>query len=656
MRVLLIRGLLIGVIMLLSPLQAYADSYEELLMPGPVVKGHAKYESECTKCHVLFKKGGQNEKCLACHKPVGIDLKKRKGFHGRNSKVKGSECKHCHTDHKGRGADIIQLDLGTFRHKTTDFILKGKHRSVKCRHCHAAGKKYREAPSRCIDCHKQDDLHLGRLGKKCSNCHSEQSWSKGRFDHNKTKFRLTGKHQKVSCNSCHPNQRYKRTPSKCVDCHSLNDVHAGRFGKKCDKCHNTKSWPKTKFDHDKTKFPLRGTHDQAKCTSCHKDNDFKKKLKRKCIDCHRSDDDHKGRMGDKCDKCHSFAKWPKVKFSHDKDTKFKLSGRHAKLMCLDCHRENAYKEKLGKLCHDCHKTDDVHKGEQGKKCNKCHNVQGWGKRVKFDHNKTKFPLVGVHAVTTCENCHLSAKFKEASTKCVDCHMKVDVHKRRLGPKCDTCHNSKAWKLWKFDHDKQTKFSLKGAHDKVACLACHTQPVKEKIKMGKTCFSCHKSDDVHKGQEGKKCDKCHNAQAWGKKVRFDHDLTRFPLIGIHAIASCESCHLTAAYKETSSKCMSCHADQDTHKLRLGPTCETCHNPNGWKLWEFDHNGQTNFKLDGSHEGLECEACHTQPAERKIRLSARCYGCHAREDVHRGRFGRRCERCHVTTSFEKVQIRR
>ena len=61
---------------MLLPLQAYADSYEKLLMPGPVVKGHAKYESECTKCHVLFKKGGQNEKCMECH-----DLDNSPDFH-----------------------------------------------------------------------------------------------------------------------------------------------------------------------------------------------------------------------------------------------------------------------------------------------------------------------------------------------------------------------------------------------------------------------------------------------------------------------------------------------------------------------------------------------------------------------------------------------
>ena len=51
------------------------------------------------------------------------------------------------------------------------------------------------------------------------------------------------------------------------------------------------------------------------------------------------------------------------------------------------------------------------------------------------------------------------------------------------------------------------------------------------------------DDVHKGQVGKKCERCHNQSGWTKEVFFDHDLARFPLIGIHAITPCEECHLS-----------------------------------------------------------------------------------------------------------------
>jgi hypothetical protein len=28
----------------------------------------------------------------------------------------------------------------------------------------------------------------------------------------------------------------------CVSCHNADDIHAGSFGKQCDRCHVTKDW------------------------------------------------------------------------------------------------------------------------------------------------------------------------------------------------------------------------------------------------------------------------------------------------------------------------------------------------------------------------------------------------------------------------------
>ncbi len=36
------------------------------------------------------------------------------------------------------------------------------------------------------------------------------SWSGGKFDHDKTEFKLTGAHATVTCNACHIGGRYKR--------------------------------------------------------------------------------------------------------------------------------------------------------------------------------------------------------------------------------------------------------------------------------------------------------------------------------------------------------------------------------------------------------------------------------------------------------------
>ena len=94
----------------------------------------------------------------------------------------------------------------------------------------------------------------------------------------------------------------------------------------------------------------------------------------------------------------------------------------------------------------------------------------------------------------------------------------------------------------FDHD-ETDYPLEYKHKDVKCDACHRGPVYTKKKLGSKCYTCHKNDDVHKEEQGKTCKRCHNVQGWTKEVFFDHDLSEFPLNGLHATASCEACHLT-----------------------------------------------------------------------------------------------------------------
>ncbi len=496
-----------------------AASIETLMMPGEVIQGHAKYEDDCSNCHKRFSKTGQTGLCLDCHKKIATDIRQKKGFHGRIRNIGKTECKSCHTEHKGRKADIVLLDKESFDHEGTDYPLKGAHTSVKCSSCHKPGKKYRETSARCIDCHKSDDPHRESLGNDCAGCHNERSWAKAKFDHDKTDFPLKGKHRGTSCEGCHPNERYKDTPKDCITCHRINDVHNGRYGKKCGDCHTAK-------------------------------------------------------------------KWRDIIFSHNKDTKYRLEGRHVKVSCDSCHTGKLYGVKLGTECYSCHKHDDYHKGQYGKKCRTCHGFNDWDKAI-------------------------------------------------------------------FNHDKKSDFPLRGKHKDVECRGCHKGDV-FKEELGTDCYSCHRMDDKHKGQEGKQCERCHNENSWGHKVVFDHDLTRFPLIGQHAITPCEECHLSASFKSAPLDCKSCHRADDTHKQRLGNECELCHNPNGWKLWRFDHNRQTDYKLDGKHEGLDCHACHKDPVTKRIRLSTACSFCHQDDDIHGGRFGQRCERCHMTESFKNITL--
>ncbi|MCP5074245.1 MAG: cytochrome C [Rhodobacteraceae bacterium] len=442
-----IRSLLVGLLGLLLlalPNFLAAQSwYEQLVMPGDLIEGHAKLESVCANCHKSFSKDAQRGLCLDCHKDVSADFKSATGFHGRNPEVGARECSHCHTDHIGRTADILLLDEETFDHNFTDFILRSSHQGTSCSSCHANNEKPRLASTRCFGCHEKDDRHRGQLGKECADCHQETDWSAvTAFDHSSTEFKLVDAHQKLRCQSCHVGEVYKDLPKLCVDCHLIQDVHEGRLGQKCESCHKP-------------------------------------------------------------------AKWKEVRFNHGQDTDFALIGKHTELECNACHTGELALEKPRGTCADCHKADDVHKGQLGARCGTCHSAEGWRAKVVFDHDITAFPLIGLHAVVPCESCHETAAFKKTTTKCADCH-KDGFHNGRLGDTCANCHNPNGWAHWEFNHDSETDFRLTGSHAGLNCHACHSSQSGLSPKPPQSCVGCHAANDKHKGRFGRQCSRCHSS--------------------------------------------------------------------------------------------------------------------------------------------------
>ena len=597
-----LRGLLLAALMLL-PQWAAAESVESAVMPGKVIEGHAKYETECANCHKRFNKDAQTGLCLDCHKETAADVRSQKGYHG-HPKAKEKECRDCHTEHKGRGARIAEFDRAQFDHDETDYALEDKHKLVKCVGCHKPKTKYRETPSKCDACHTKEDVHKGKLGPDCGKCHDAKDWKKSSFDHEKTKLPLIGgKHADVACKKCHTNKEYTGAPKECVGCHRKDDQdkgHKGRYGAKCESCHNDRDWKEITFNHDKdTHFALRGKHQPVKCDDCHlpsKGDLYKQKLPETCVSCHRKDDQekgHRGSLGDKCESCHNDKSWKSSNFDHDKDTKYPLKGKHRDAKCETCHKEGVTgskpRKKLEVTCVGCHRKNDQEKG----------------------------------------------------------------HKGKYGDKCESCHTEKDWKTLTFDHDKDTKYKLLGKHQKTPCKACH--PVEKPLygqKLETTCISCHRKDDLHKNQLGSKCESCHKESSW-KEAPYDHAKAKFILTGSHVKLECKKCHKTPAFRDVESTCVGCHQKEDVHKKRLGSKCEDCHNARTWKSWSYDHERRAKYKLDGAHLKTGCLDCHKKPVENKFEVPLTCGGCHADRDVHDGGFGQNCERCHVTDNFTKLK---
>lgn len=513
-------GPLLRVLVLLVaalPLPGHSIDWESLVMPGPVVEGHAETEKSCKKCHAPFARDEQRALCLDCHKDIAGDLAGKSGFHWRSEPARTGQCRNCHTDHEGRGADIVRLTPHTFDHRLTDFPLQGGHQRVTCVDCHATGKQYREAPQACVGCHAEQDVHGKALGDDCAACHKPAGWRETRFDHaaaTDQRYPLTGAHQQVDCGLCHAGQRFKDTPTRCVACHQIDDAHNGQRGADCGACHTTDRWKESTFDHGrKTGFALTAGHDGLACGACHKSADFSRNRGNTCVDCHRSDDAHQGRNGPKCATCHTTRAWDQASFDHAKATRFPLAGAHQELGCVACHKGEAKAEKLEPACVSCHRGDDPHDGALGTGCADCHGEQSWTTNLRFDHDLTGFPLVGLHATAACSACHGDRQFKAEGTACVDCHQANDVHKGGLGEACADCHTPNDWRIWTFDHAARTGFGLTGAHADVACVACHARPPGDGGGTSRDCGTCHRRDDIHGGQFGRDCARCHNTRTF-----------------------------------------------------------------------------------------------------------------------------------------------
>jgi len=495
---------------LFAATHADAQSPETLLMPGKLIKGHAKYEENCASCHDRANRGRQPQLCLACHKEVAADVSAQRGFHGRLAGASTSlQCHACHSEHLGRDADIVKFSRDQFDHSRTDFVLQGAHAAVTCDSCHAKGKRFSEAPSDCYACHRNKEPHEGKLGRDCASCHDSAAWRHVTFDHSKTAFPLRDKHTDVTCFACHFGNRYKGTPQQCVSCHAPDDVHKSERGPKCADCHTTAGWKTEKFDHAKqTGFALLGSHARIDCADCHRGGRLKDPLPRDCQGCHRGQDAHAGRFGDKCQTCHGNDKWLPATFDHTRSTQWPLEARHEKVACHACHTANIASQKLETSCVSCHRASDVHSGKLGLDCAQCHTPAGWHSDTSFDHDLTSFPLVGLHVAVPCEQCHVTRAYKDAGKGCVDCHRADDFHKGGLGNDCARCHSANGWRIWEFDHGKETQFALTGAHAKANCADCHKQPA-EQVKLETSCAYCHAQDDIHLGQYGRQCQRCHS---------------------------------------------------------------------------------------------------------------------------------------------------
>jgi len=314
-------------------------------------------------------------------------------------------------------------------------------------------------------------------------------------------------------------------------------------------------------------------------------------------------------------------------------------------------------------------------GNLGIPCQNCHTSVGWKPirgNPEFDHDKTSFPLRGLHQGVSCTQCHAKPVFSNTGTHCADCH--ADIHRRQMGASCERCHTVKGWNLiLQTVREHDNRFPLVGGHAGLDCADCHkSEAVGQFQGLSIQCYSCHQRafaqtnapNHVASGFSTQ-CEQCHTINTW-LGGRFDHlKYTGFALTGMHATLDCVACHVGGRYKGTPAACVGCHladfqkANNPNHMaLGLPQTCQECHTTSAWQPAAFNHNA-VGFPLTGGHANLHCDQCH---ANGNFSLaSTACVACHLKDfqatnnpnHVAAG-FPQQCEVCHNTATWTTAKF--
>lgn len=366
-----------------------------------------------------------------------------------------------------------------------------------------------------------------------------------------------------------------------------------------------------------------------------------------------------------CSLCHVPERWDKMRddfaFDHEKETGYPLVGAHAQAACLRCHNDRGPVEAyVARGCAGCHQ--DPHAASLGMDCQRCHSQFDWQPiGLVGEHARTRFPLVGSHAVADCESCHQGAaagRFQGAPLQCEACHS--DDLAQALDPDhvangwvtdCQRCHTPVVWQGGIVPHDF---FPLAGGHA-LDCSRCHVVPG---IFSGlsRDCYSCHQSDyqtapNHVAGNYSQDCSRCHGISTW-ENARFDHSF--FPLTGAHTSLDCSQCHGGGVFAGTPTDCYSCHTDDyqsaPNHVAgNYSMSCEQCHTTAAWLPAAFDHSF---FSLTGGHSGLSCSECHVGGVY--TGLNTDCYSCHQSDyqgapDHATLGFSQDCTGCHSIAAW-------
>jgi hypothetical protein len=231
-------------------------SWQHMVTPGELSKGHAFLDSNCAACHTPVK-GVEAKNCIVCHADnLAVLQRQPSAFHADIG-----ECSSCHLEHQGRVASTTKMDHVALARIGIKQLERAPQRggadaaqikrwldevanspqpgtsqpaitgvTAQFAHSHLQPE---EALLNCASCHSTKDRHRGLFGKDCAQCHATAKWTLPDFRHPSAASQ--------SCSQCHqaPPSHYMMH-FEMISAKVAGKPHAKV--NECYACHQTTSW------------------------------------------------------------------------------------------------------------------------------------------------------------------------------------------------------------------------------------------------------------------------------------------------------------------------------------------------------------------------------------------------------------------------------
>ena len=515
----------------------------------------------------------------------------------------------------------------------------------------------------------------------CKGCHifvpSGQAWVRPDTGDYLLVNALEGKHDTLSCHSCHPFEIGAQTKELLfwiADRPDKVPPH-GRVPRAiCEGCHvqgeAKESWQRIAATAGHS---VHLTQDSAKtggriqCLTCHARTAHRFEARDSTCamsGCHVTSDIRLGKMAAQtnfhCTLCHQFTAEHTVEVSNDSAKTLMIPGSKE---CLACHgmaqltaRFDFSKDPHDAKCGTCHNPhNQTRPRDADSTCASCHT----------DWRDTPFHVGAIHqgAVrpSACTQCHEPHAARVDASDCTGCH---EAMKKSQGGRpgllpplpfdttaalrtsalppppqeprgkgdAPVVDDPPPWPADTFAHAR---------HERLACIACHDPRSKQKLTFqpGRGCQICH-----HQAPDRNNCSTCHTPEELAarapavtvtvtvtdrpplpRSVAFDHTA--------HGSQACTTCHTTAvtlAPAPEAVTCTACHAQHASGTAK----CATCHST--------AEASRAHAPPADAHRA--CAGCHSAAIVASLTPTRTlCLTCHTPQRDHKP--GAECTTCHL-----------